>query len=246
MVTETTGIKPLTTRDRDMKLFRVCALLVLVGAVSCKNDTTGSVSVLPPLAGLRYVNISPDTTALDFRIVDAVAYAPNQTAATFRSGGLVDGISTGGALPYYAPVVAGSHQIRVFLDGTHGRGGVDHSSWTRSYSSRSASTTRSICRDSRVRLLRRPFERWSRLTPCRRSPPARSPSASSTSPMTSTTGALGPGGVPAAGTALDGRVSLTTAPVPAAATTGLVGLGFGNFSGYVVLDTSTATTGYRS
>lgn len=101
-----------------MKLFRVCAVLALMGAVSCKNDTTGTISAIPPLAGLRYMNISPDTSAVDFRIVDAVAYAPNQTAAAFRTGGVVDGISLGGATPFYLPVAAGSHEIRVFLNGT--------------------------------------------------------------------------------------------------------------------------------
>ncbi len=101
-----------------MKLIRVSALFLLAGAAACKNDTGGSLITPPPLAGLRYVNVAPDTTAVDFRIVDAVAYAPNQVAATFRTGGLPEGVSTGGFLPLYQAVAAGSHEIRVFLDGT--------------------------------------------------------------------------------------------------------------------------------
>jgi hypothetical protein len=101
-----------------MKLFRVGALFLIVGAAACKNDNAGTIVTLPPLAALRYMPIVPDTGALDFRIVDIVAYAPNQTAASFRTGGLQDGISTGGFLPIAAPVAAGTHIIRVFLNGT--------------------------------------------------------------------------------------------------------------------------------
>jgi hypothetical protein len=99
-----------------MKLFRVGALFLLAGAAACTNDTAGSIVALPPLAALRYMAVVPDTSALDFRIVDIVAYAPNQTAATFRQGGLQDGISTGGFTPLPQPTAAGTHIIRVFLN----------------------------------------------------------------------------------------------------------------------------------
>jgi hypothetical protein len=99
-----------------MKLFRVGALLLLAGAAACKNDTAGSIVALPPLAGLRYMAVVPDTIALDFRIVDIVAYAPNQTAAAFRAGGLQYGVSTGGFTPLPLPAAAGTHIIRVFLN----------------------------------------------------------------------------------------------------------------------------------
>ncbi|MFI5208136.1 MAG: hypothetical protein ACHQX4_08965 [Gemmatimonadales bacterium] len=101
-----------------MKLFRVGALFLLVGAAACTNDTAGSISALPPLAGLRYMAVVPDTGALDFRIVDIVAYAPNQTAATFRAGGLQDGISTSGFNPLPLATAAGTHIITVFLNST--------------------------------------------------------------------------------------------------------------------------------
>src|SRR5579859_1037277 len=100
-----------------MKLFRVSALFLLAGLASCKNDTNGTIVTLPPLAGLRYINVVPDTSAVDFRIVDAVAYAPDAVNATFRTGGLPQGISSGAFLPLYQPVAAGPHEIRVFLNG---------------------------------------------------------------------------------------------------------------------------------
>jgi hypothetical protein len=48
-----------------------------------------------------------------------VAYAPNQTAATFRTGGLQYGTSTGGFTPLGLPTAAGTHIIRVFLNSTN-------------------------------------------------------------------------------------------------------------------------------
>lgn len=101
-----------------MKLFRVGALFLLAaGAAACSVDNGGSVVVPDSLAALRYMNLVADTGAVDFRIIDIVAWAPNQTAATFRTGGFVDGISLGGNNPVYMPVAAGTRHIRVFLNG---------------------------------------------------------------------------------------------------------------------------------
>lgn len=101
-----------------MKLMQVGALLALAGAASaCSSDTNGDVVTLPPLASMRYINLVSDTSAVDIRIVDAVAYAPNTQNATFRSGGFPYGVTLGGNMPTYSPVAAGSHEIRVFLNG---------------------------------------------------------------------------------------------------------------------------------
>jgi Domain of unknown function (DUF4397) len=101
-----------------MKLLRVGAYLMLAGAAAaCTKDNAGTVVVLDSLAGLRYMNFVADTTAVDFRIVDVVSYAPAQISATFRTGGQLNGISLGGSTPPYSPVAAGTRHIRVFLNG---------------------------------------------------------------------------------------------------------------------------------
>jgi len=101
---------------RTTKLFAVS--LCAVALAACSKDTDGVDVVLEPLAGVRYVNLVPDTGALDFRIVDIVRYAPNQTSATFRTGGNPSGVTTT-ALPPHQPVLAGTRTIRVFKSHTH-------------------------------------------------------------------------------------------------------------------------------
>lgn len=101
-----------------MRLFRFAGLLLLAGAIgACSDKTGGTVVVLDSLAGLRYMNLAADTTAVDFRIVDVVAYNTGQQAASFRTGGFVNGISLAGNTPAYYPVLAGARHIRVFLNG---------------------------------------------------------------------------------------------------------------------------------
>jgi hypothetical protein len=100
-----------------MKLFRLCVFVGLLGtAVACK-DTGGKLTQLEPLAGLRYVNLVPDTSGVDFRVIDVVSYAPNQVNATFRTGGAPYGLATT-FLPPHQPVLAGTRHIRVFMYGT--------------------------------------------------------------------------------------------------------------------------------
>ena len=102
-----------------MKLFRFGGVLLFaVAAGACaSHDTSGTGVVLDSLAALRYMNLVADTTAVDFRIVDVVAYNTGQQAASFRTGGFVNGISLAGSTPAYYPILAGSHEIRVFLNG---------------------------------------------------------------------------------------------------------------------------------
>lgn len=223
-----------------MKLFRVSALFLLVGAAACKNDTAGSIVALPPLAGLRYMAIVPDTGALDFRITDIVAYAPNQTAASFRQGGLQDGISTNGFTPLPMPVAAGTHIITVFLDGT------------------SPSVASTILRADTVTLTAGVNYSYY-LFGYAHSPTNGTPAL--TSMLTADTTTIAGANVAvrvlhlaptltgnAAGIAngnLDGRVALTTVAVPLPGAANYSNLAPGNLSSYVSYPVSTAGQVYR-
>ena len=101
-----------------MRLLRLCAFGVLALAASaCSKDTDGSITNPGPLAGLRYVNLVPDTGAMDFRVMDVVGNAPNQVAAGFRAGGLPGGVTTT-LIPMHQAVRAGTRDITVFMSGT--------------------------------------------------------------------------------------------------------------------------------
>ena len=101
-----------------MTWYRVClACAVGVALVACNKVEQGVLQPIPPLAGLRYVNLVNDTGAMDFGIVNFVGDAPNTTAATFRTGGAPYGLSTN-FLPPHFPVEAGRDvQIQVFMNG---------------------------------------------------------------------------------------------------------------------------------
>lgn len=102
-----------------MKLLRLCAAgMMAAAAVACSKDTDGELLTPDPVAGVRYVNVIPDTTALDIRVIDIVGNAPNQVAATFRTGGAPSGITTA-LLPPHQAVDAGDRDIRVFLNSTN-------------------------------------------------------------------------------------------------------------------------------
>ena len=96
---------------------RVCALLLLGASAvvaGCSHDTDGELVTPTAVAGLRYVNLVPDTIGLDFRVIDIVGDAPNTFNATFRTGGQPHGVAITG-LPPHTAVLAGTRQIRVFL-----------------------------------------------------------------------------------------------------------------------------------
>ncbi len=102
-----------------MKLMRVGAAIFIVAAlVACKHEGGPFSSTTPPVAGFRYVNLMPDRGAVDFRIVDAITFAPSAFGATFRTGGSPNGIATA-VLPNYSPALAGTHVIRVFWTSTN-------------------------------------------------------------------------------------------------------------------------------
>jgi len=100
-----------------MNVFRVCAAAVIslsvAGCISHDVDGTG---ITPDaIAALRYINLVPDTGALNFRIVDIINNAPNSIGATFRTGGNPYGSGTTLPPPYF-PVDAGTRHIKVFLN----------------------------------------------------------------------------------------------------------------------------------
>ncbi len=102
-----------------MTWYRV-GLACLVGAAlaACSDTKQGVLQPDEPVAYLRYVNVVPDTGAVDFRIVDIVGDAPSAGAATFRTGGYPSGIPTN-FLPPHQRVAAGARQIRVFPSSTN-------------------------------------------------------------------------------------------------------------------------------
>src|SRR2546430_15900016 len=104
------------TSESSMRLTRLSRLLawgVVAAAVPACHDTGGSPTAQGPLAGLRYVNVVPDTGALDIRIIDIVGDAPATFGASFRTGGSPIGGAAQTSPPYQA-VAAGQRHIRVF------------------------------------------------------------------------------------------------------------------------------------
>jgi len=97
---------------------QVSVLLVLgLSVAGCSKDSDGELVTPDPVAGLRYVNVVPDTGAMDIRVIDIVGNAPNTVNATFRTSGQPFGITTT-SLPQHTAVLAGSRQIRAFMTGT--------------------------------------------------------------------------------------------------------------------------------
>jgi hypothetical protein len=103
----------------SMRLLHVCAVGALTAAaVGCSHDSSGIPVTADPVAGLRYINVVPDTGGLDFRITDVVENAPMTYNATFRTGGNPYGVSTSLLPPHFA-VLAGTRHIRVFPTSTN-------------------------------------------------------------------------------------------------------------------------------
>jgi len=97
-----------------MTWYRVSlACIVGVALAACTKGEQGVIEPSPARAALRYVNLVPDTGAVDFRIIDIIGDAPVTGAAPFRTGGQPGGNATN-FLPPHVPVVAGARHIRVF------------------------------------------------------------------------------------------------------------------------------------
>lgn len=102
-----------------MTLYRLSLACILGAAlVACAKTEQGVLEPSPARAALRYVNLVPDTGAVDFRIIDIIGDAPTAGAATFRTGGQPYGIATN-YLPPHFPVQVGERHIRVFPNSTN-------------------------------------------------------------------------------------------------------------------------------
>lgn len=94
------------------------AVAVVLALGACREVEQGVLQPIAPLAGLRYVNLVNDTSAVDFRIINFIGDAPSAGAAPFRTGGAPFGVSTN-FLPPHWPVEAGREvHVRVFMNGT--------------------------------------------------------------------------------------------------------------------------------
>lgn len=93
------------------------AVLAVAVVVGCKHDADGSLVTAAPVAGLRYINLVPDTGGMDFRVIDVVGDAPNTVNATFRTGGSPYGVTIVG-MPAHTAVAAGTRHIRAFMSGS--------------------------------------------------------------------------------------------------------------------------------
>ena len=101
-----------------MTLYRLSlACIIGVALAACSKVEQGVLTPSPARAALRYVNLVPDTGAVDFRIIDIIGDAPVAGAATFRTGGQPYGNATN-FLPPHFPVVVGERHIRVFPNST--------------------------------------------------------------------------------------------------------------------------------
>lgn len=94
------------------------ACVVSVALVACSEVKQGVLQPIPPLAGLRYVNLVNDTGAVDFRIINFIGDAPSAGGATFRTSGAQYGIPNTFLPPHWAVEANREVQIRVFMNGT--------------------------------------------------------------------------------------------------------------------------------
>lgn len=236
------AINPKTARAATMNLWKVGACCLLAGSLyACSGDTEGTILTPDPVAGFRYVNLVTDTGAIDFRIIDVIQNAPNQTAATFRTGGQMSGIASG-TLPQHQAVLADGtpRHIRVFMNGTTAAVASQVIYDTTYTFTPNTKVTMYLYGSARTANVHAVFTNDSIIA----TPAAGKINVRVLNLAPDLTG--NPGGVAtAAGYLLDGRVALTTSanPIPGAAAFGNVG--FGIVTPYVALDTTPATGVYR-
>jgi hypothetical protein len=80
---------------------------ILLGAVACEDDPGATLAPEPPIAYVRYVHVVPDTSATDWRPIDAVVNSPEGLGLTFRAN-----------TPYRA-MGTGARKLRVFPTSTN-------------------------------------------------------------------------------------------------------------------------------
>jgi hypothetical protein len=84
----------------------VLGLVALLGLTACEDDPGATLAPRPPIAYVRYVHIVPDTSALDWRPVDAVENSPWAYAMTFRAN------------TAYQAMGSGARRLRIFPTST--------------------------------------------------------------------------------------------------------------------------------
>ncbi len=86
-----------------MRLTRFVASLVAAVAIAgCGKDNVTD-PTFPPLAGVRFINSVNDTSALDFRAIDQIAFSPVANALAFRGA------------TEFQPTEAKARHFRVFV-----------------------------------------------------------------------------------------------------------------------------------
>jgi hypothetical protein len=225
-----------------MNLWKVGACCLMAGGLyACTGNTDGTLLTPDPVAGFRYVNLVSDTGAMDFRIIDVIQNAPNQTAAAFRTGGQMSGVASGN-LPQHQAVLADGtpRHIRVFMNGS------------------TAAVASQIMFDTTFT-----FTAGAKYTMylygSARTPPLSAAIIQDTLISTPANGKISvrvlnlapdltgnPGGVAAAaGYFVDGRVGLSTSAVPIPGTAAFPNVGYKGITPYVALDTTPAAGSYR-
>ena len=93
-----------------MNLRRILTLGLLAGSVIACRDDDGSITGVQAVGGVRFVNVLPDTAALDFRVIKpTITYAPQSLEHRFRG------------FSHHWPVSAGTHDVRAFFSGLDSR-----------------------------------------------------------------------------------------------------------------------------
>lgn len=83
-------------------LVRLLGVIPALSLVACENDPGVELAPTAPIAYVRYVHVVPDTSAMDWRPIDAVDNSPWAYGMTFRAN-----------TPYQA-MGAGARRLRIF------------------------------------------------------------------------------------------------------------------------------------
>ena len=86
-----------------MRLSRLTPLFVAVAVFAACGKDNVTDPTFPPLAGVRFINSVNDTSALDFRAIDQIAFSPVANALAFRGA------------TEFQPTEAKARHFRVFV-----------------------------------------------------------------------------------------------------------------------------------
>lgn len=92
-----------------MNFRRILTLGLVAGAVGACGDDDGPTGI-EPIGGVRFVNVLPDTVALDFRVIrPTITHTPQSLEHEFRE------------FSQHWPVAVGTHEVRAFFSGLDSR-----------------------------------------------------------------------------------------------------------------------------